>query len=489
MPTVELVVTDTRVWARGATTHWDAPPSIVLGSNGFDLVVGEPLNPPTQVSSAVQYVPAEAVALLPRLPSIVDALTAVFAAVLGNLRVAAPCERITLICPTEWGASRRSVLDQAARRFTADVVFEELAVRAVTADEGTSHSHRTLVLEFGALTTTASTVLRSHEGAHVESCEHQPALALAEVLPESRGFADLCALIDRVLDGRPADLAQCVGITDAGTLDLLRAAVRQRCGPGVALRALAGPDLIRGQQTEPIRQAELPAVLPQTEWMQPLRERAAAQQPRRGGLGYVGAAVAALLVVAGAVVGGVVLLNRSDDTAATGPAVTSVPGEPVPSGETGTSVAPSSSPASPAQETFGRIRFQVPDGWHVASTPDTSGRSRVDLSPDDGARLRVTVTQTPVAPGATYEQVATKLESQMNQRPAGVMSELKRDVVYGGRSTLAYTERPGDGSTVRWHVLLEYGIQVSVGCQYADNDWQSLSTTCENFGSSVRVIQ
>ncbi len=484
MATVELVVTDTRVWARGATTHWDVAPSIVLGSNGFDLVVGESLTPPTQVSSVVQYVPAEAVALLPRVPSVVDGLVAVFGAVLENLRVSAPCERITVICPTEWGASRRSVLDQAARRFTADVVFEELAVRAVAADEGTSHSRRTLVLEFGALTTTASTVIRSHQGVHVESCEHAPTLALAEILPESSGFTTLCALLDRLLDGQPADLAQSVGVTDAAKLDVLRAAVQQRCGPGVALRALTGPDLIRGHQTEPIQQPELPTALPQTEWMQPLRERAAAQQPRRSGLGYVGAAVAAIVVVGAAIVGGVVLLNGPDD----GP--TAAPGPSVPSSESlpSSTVGPPSSTVAVGPETYGRIRFQVPDGWHMASAPDAGGRSRVELSPDDGARLRVTVTQTPVAPGSSYEQVAARLETQMKQRPAGVMSELKRDVVYGGRSTLAYTERPGDGSTVRWHVLLEYGIQVSIGCQYADNNWQALSTTCENFGSSVRVI-
>ncbi|WP_405167210.1 type VII secretion-associated protein [Nocardia sp. NBC_01499] len=484
MSTVELVVTETRVWARGATTHWDMPPSIVLGSNGFDLVVGESLTPPTQVSSAVQYLPAEAVALLPRVPSVIDGLIAVFAAVLENLRVVAPCERITLICPTEWGAPRRSVLDQAARRFTSDVVFEELAVRAVAADEGTSHSRRTLVLEFGALTTTATSVIRSHQGVHIESCEHAPTLALAEILPESRGYTELCALIDRLLDGQPADLAQSVGVTDAGKLDLLRAAVQQRCGPGVGLRALTGPDLIRGHQTEPLHQPESPSALSQTEWMQPLRERAAAQQPRRGGLGYVGAAIAAVVVVAAAVVGGVVLLNRSDDTPVAAPATSAPSRGAAPSS---TAAAPSTTAAGP--ETYGRIRFQTPDGWHIASAPDANGKSRVDLSPNDGARLRVTVTQTPVAPDASYEQVAAKLETQMSQRQDGVMSDLKRDVVYGGRSTLAYTERPGDGSTVRWHVLVEYGIQVSIGCQYTDNDWQSLSTTCGNFGSSVRVIQ
>ncbi|MFG1794346.1 type VII secretion-associated protein [Nocardia sp. NPDC049149] len=491
MSAVQLVVTATRVWARGATTHWDMPPSVVLGSNGFDLVVGQSLTPPTQVSSAVQYVSAEAIALLPRTPSVVDALSAVFATVLENLRVTTPCDRITLICPTEWGGARRAVLDQAARRFTAEVAFEELAVRAVAVDAGTSHSRRTLVLEFGALSATASAVIRGHQGVYVEACEHEPNLALAEVHPDSRGFTELCGLIARLVDGRPVDLAQAVGVTDQRTVEVLRAAVQRTCGPGVELRSVAGPDLVPGRQTEPIRPSEVPPALPQPEWMQPLRERAAQQSGRRGS-GYVSAVVAAVAVVAVAVIVGVVFLNRSDAPPVAGP--TSMP---VPSGTAATSGPESPGSAPPSNSivpptdtatTVGRLRFQVPNGWHVGSTPDVSNKYRVDLSPDDGARLRITVTHT-LVPGVSYEQLASRLEDQISQRPSGVLSELQRDVRYGGRPGLAYTEHPGDGSTVRWHVLLENGVQVSVGCQYAGDSWPALSTTCDQFGGSLRVIQ
>ncbi len=96
--------------------------------------------------------------------------------------------------------------------------------------------------------------------------------------------------------------------------------------------------------------------------------------------------------------------------------------------------------------------------------------------------------QTPLAAGSGYAQVAAKLEAQIAQRPPGVLTDLKRDVVFGGRSGLAYWERPGDGSTVRWHVLLESGIQVSIGCQYAGDGWGQLETPCSNFGDSVRVV-
>ncbi|MBF6219840.1 type VII secretion-associated protein [Nocardia abscessus] len=479
MSEVELVVTEARVWARGADTHWDVPPSVVLGSNGFDLVVGQPLNPRTQVGSVVQFVPADAIALPPRTPSVVDAMAVVFANVLENLRTPAPCARMTLICPTEWGADRRDVLEHAARRCTQKVVFEQIAVRSVASDEGTSHSRRTLVLEFATLTTTASAVIRSHRGVHVESCEIEPTLALDDITAESPGFASLRALVARLLDGGPIDLAQVVGLADTAKLDLLRSAIEQAAGAALELRPVAGVDLVRGRRLEPGDSPDPSPAPASTEWMQPLRERAAEQrQPRYRTTGFAIAAITAVLAVALAVVGAVVLSGRADDGVTAAPGTEAAPTSAMP--PVGTSIG-----ASP--EAFGRIRFQVPPGWRVAPSPE-GGRARVDLVPEAGARQRITMMQTPLAAGSGYEQVAAKLETQIAQRPPGVLTDLKRDVVFGGRSGLAYSESPGDGSTVRWHVLLEHGIQVSIGCQYAGDGWSQLEIPCSNFGDSVRVV-
>ncbi|TQM28711.1 type VII secretion-associated protein [Nocardia bhagyanarayanae] len=476
MSRVDLVLTDTRIWARGPATHWDAPPSIVLGSNG-NLVVGESLNPPTQVSSAVQFVPAERIALLPRVPAVPEALTAVFGTALENLGVGVPCERITLVCPTEWGGRRRAVLDAAARRFAHDVVFEEIAARAVTVDDGTARSRRTVVLEFGAITTTATAVTRSHLGVQVEACEHEPNLALADLGADQRALDTLTGLIARLLDGRPADVVQAVGVSDPVKLDLIAAAVQQSCGPDAELRPISGGELVRGAHQEPEYRPEAAPALPTNEWLQPLRERAAAQAPDRPVAKYVLAGVAVIAVIA-AVVGGVVVAGGSDETTTAAPtsttaaAATTTPAPVPPPHPTG------------AQETVGRIRFKVPDGWRLAPPSGQNG-GRVDLSPQDGARYRMTLVQTPVAPNAGYEQIAANLEAQMKTKPS--IGDLRRDVVFGGRSGLSYVERP-EGSTVQWHVLVEHGIQVSIGCQYVGNTWNGFEPTCENFASSVHVI-
>jgi type VII secretion-associated protein (TIGR03931 family) len=477
MSEVELVVTEARIWARGADTHWDMPPSVVLGSNDFDLVVGQPLTPPTQVGSVIQFMPADAIALPPRTPSVVDAMGAVFAGLLENLRVAAPCARMTLICPTDWGAGRRGVLDQAARRYATDVVFEDIAVRSVASDEGTSHSRRTLVLEFGMLATTASAVIRSHRGVHLESCEYEPTLALAEITAESAGYAGLCSLIARLLDTGPIDLVQVVAIADPSKLDLLRAAIDQTAGTDVELRPVAGADLVQGRRAEPNDRRE--ASTAPTEWMQSLRERAAAQQPRHDTARFAAVAVAALAVVALIVAGAVILSGRrgEETAAAPGTGVASPIAAPPPIGP----------PDEAPPEAFGRLRFRVPPGWRVTRSPDT-GRARLDLVPEAGARQRITVMQAPLTASSSYAQVAAKLETQMAQRPPGVLTDLQRDVMFGGRSGLAYLEHPGDGSTVHWHVLLEFGIQISIGCQYAGDEWGQLEAPCSHFGDTVRVV-
>ena len=82
--------------------------------------------------------------------------------------------------------------------------------------------------------------------------------------------------------------------------------------------------------------------------------------------------------------------------------------------------------------------------------------------------------------------MAANLETQIKQQPNGKLSDLKRDVVFGGKSGLAYTEQPGDGSTVSWHVLVEHGLQVSTGCQYLGGT-DSIKQPCEQFAASLQV--
>ncbi|MFE9787912.1 type VII secretion-associated protein [Nocardia salmonicida] len=476
MTVVELVVSDAKVWARGATTHWDVPPSIVLGSDSSRLVVGEPLAPPTQVVSAVQYLAAGRIAMPPTMPTTGQALVAVLAAIMDNLRVAVACERIVVVHPTSWGQAAIDLFATAAKQFTHEVAFETCAIRASAVDVATTRSRRTAILEFGMLSTSASSVIYDTNGARVEAVEVEPNLAAAELDSEA-GFSHLEALLTRLLDDRPADVVQVFGTTDPAILSSITAAVESVCGTAVTVSPLTGADLARPTRQPP---AYTPTIPPAVEWMQPLRERAAAANPVDRRPLYIGAA-ALVAVIAAAAIGGVFLFGSGDQEATAAVAATPV--------ATTTSSAPlpmSSKPKpkpKPSTETLGRVIVEVPAGWHRS----TAGDARADLVSDDGARHRITVTQKPVSPGAGYDEVAADLSAQIAKKPAGTVTEVRRDVVFAGRPGLSYEERPADGSTVRWQVLVERGVQVSVGCQYAENGWNGVMSACEQVVGAVHV--
>ncbi|MFE1593179.1 type VII secretion-associated protein [Nocardia sp. NPDC058705] len=477
MTVVELVVSEAKVWARGATTHWDVAPSVVLASNGSDLVVGEPLTPPTQAVSAVQYLAGGVIALPPRMPTVGQALSAVLGAIMDTLRVTPLCERIVVVHPTSWGQPELDLFGTAAGQFTHEVVFETCALRASAVDVTASRSRRTAIIEFGMLSTSASSVVYDTNGSHVEAVEVEPDLAAAELADED-GFGHLAGLLGRLLTDRPADVVQVFGTTDPAVLAAVTAVVESVCGAGVAVSPLTGTDLARPAQKAP---AYTPTIPPAAEWMQPLRERAAATNPVDRRPLYLGAA-ALVAVVAAAAIGGFFLFGSSDQEATAAVATTTAP----PTSASASKPPTSSKPKPPpAPQTLGKVVVTIPSGWHSTTATD----ARIDLAPDDAARQRITITQKPVSAGAGYDEVAAALAAQIAKKPAGTVTPVRQDVVFAGRPGLSYEEHPADGSTVRWQVLVERGVQVSVGCQYAENGWDGVMSACEQVVGAVRVGQ
>ncbi|MGW1742812.1 type VII secretion-associated protein [Nocardia sp. NPDC001965] len=477
MPVVEIALTETRLWAWSANTHADLTPSIVPSGDGRSLVVGEPMAPPSIAVSPVQLIAADRIAYDPGMPTPDEALTAVFGHTLAQLRISAPCARLTVVHPTEWDPHRLAVLESAARRFSGHVTLETIAVRAVAAGQRIRDA-RTVVLEFGPLATTASTVVPGEHGPRLEYCEHEPALAAAEITSEEDGVARFDAVLERLLHGCRVSSVVVVGRTDAGFLERIAAAVADRCG-GVELLVVAGTDLVRVHPSEPDdHRTALPPAAAEAEWLQPLRERAAATRPPRSRTPlYLGAvAVFAVAVVVAAGVGIARISGGDSDAVAAVPSTTSGPAVRVtPTAESG------SGPV-----TFGALRLTVPGGWHPAG-PVAATDQRLELVPDTGPRARITVAQQPVASGADHEQIAATLEAQIARRPAGSVSAIRRDVVFAGRPGLAYSEHPEDGSTVDWHVIVEHSIQISIGCQYRTGGQDSITPICEELANSLDV--
>ena len=477
MPVVEIALTETRLWAWSANTHTDLTPSVVPSGDGRDLVVGEPLAPPSIAVSPVQLLTADRIAYDPGMPTPAEALSAVFGHTLAQLRIPVSCERLTVVHPTEWDQHRLAVLESAARLHSGHVTLETIAVRAVTAGQRL-RDVRTVVLEFGPLSTTASTVVPTEHGPRLEYCEHEPVLAAAEIATEEDGVARFDALLERLLHSCRVSAVVVVGRTDAGFLDRIATVVADRCG-GAELLVVAGADLVRSRRSEPgDHRPTLPPAVAEAEWLQPLRERAAATRPPRSRTPlYLGAA--AVLVVAVVIAAGIGIARISGgrpDAVAVAPSTAAGPaGRDTPTAE----------PHSDAVA-FGALRLTVPGGWRIQG-PAIGADQRLELVPVTGPRARITVAQQPVASGVGYEQIAATLEAQIARRPAGSVSTIRRDVVFAGRPGLAYSEHPEDGSTVDWHVIVEHSIQISIGCQYRTGGQDSITPICEDLANSLDV--
>jgi len=476
MSTVDVVLSDTRLWARSESTHWDGPPSIVPASDGRSFVVGEQLRPQYPAVSMVRLAAADRIAFArTQLPPITDAWAVTFGAVLTNLSLPAPCEQLTIVGPSEWGRRRRAAVQAAAQRMVQRVSMEPLALRAASLGASTAQQQRIAVLELNPLSTTVTLVGRSGQETWIEACEHEPVVGLADV-EEGHGLPGVVAAIARLLAGRAPTYLLAVGVSDQGLLEALSATLAQQCGFPVDVRPLSGVELIRGAHPGMSMPPSATAVLPPMEF-DSLHEHAIATHPpeTRRNLVYLGiAAVVVLIVIAAGVAIALSTGSKPKPTAA--PTVTAI-------SSPATATATSATPQPP--QSFGRLQIQIPAGWHIAKQVG----DRVDLSPDDGARQRITVLQKTLTAGAGIDDVANSLDVQIARRPAGQVSELRRNAVFGGRPGLSYEEFPGDGTTVRWQILVDSGLEASIGCQYAQSDWQALSGPCEEFVQDLKITQ
>ncbi|MQY19592.1 type VII secretion-associated protein [Nocardia macrotermitis] len=487
MSNVDVVLTDARLWARSESTHWDGPPSIVPASDGRSFVVGEQLRPQYPAVSMVRMASADRIAFPPTLPPIIDAWAVTFGAVLTNLQLPTPCERLTIVGPSAWGRRRRAALEAAARRLVSEVTFEPLARRAASLGSSTAQQQRIAVLELDPLSTTVTLVGRSGQDTWIEGCEFEPAIGLADV-EEGHGLPGVVGVIARLLAGQPPTYLLAVGVTDRALLDALAATLAEQCGFPVDVRPLTGVELIRGAHPGmPMPNAQ-PAQSQPMEF-DSLHEHALAVQPPRQGPNRLLIAAAAVVVLLLIGVGVTIALTRSSTSPKTTAAGSSTP---VTSAAPTTSAAepgpPGSGPPKPGADgstvqTLGRIQFLVPPGWKIASqTAD-----RVNLSPNDGTRQRIMLVQKSLNSGADLDAVATDLDTQIKRRPSGQVSTLRRNVVFGDHTGLSYEESPGDGTTVRWQILVDSGVEASIGCQYPEGKWDPLSAPCEQLVRDLHI--
>lgn len=402
-----------------------------------------------------------------------------------------PAEVAVVPYPSRWGTARREALVAGIHRVAREAVVVQTSVAVATAAQ--TSASRIVVVECTGLSLTASYVIAESGGYRAVACEYEPNIGGGND-GSSGAIATIAAA---VAEHRAVELVLVTGPCD---IDGVRAAAEGRFGgtnPEVveidekaiaaALETAHTPELQRLDGLAPALTR-----MPPSAWLEPaIRQRRDARfSPKPLVIG-----VAVVAAVVGVGVFGVwrATAQHSESADASASASASVDPtteiEAVPASDDPT---PSTSPIdAPVTVTAGRITVQLPAGWRerqggaVAAPPRDS---RVEFVPAGGTDRRVIVMQNTLRQGADYDAVAATLTTRIaDPAKRGKFSDLQRDAQFGGRTGLAYSENPDENSQVKWHVIVDRDMQVSVGCQYLMQEWDAMSGDCEQIVRSVEV--
>ncbi len=149
-------------------------------------------------------------------------------------------------------------------------------------------------------------------------------------------------------------------------------------------------------------------------------------------------------------------------------------------------------PAAPLQSaptTFlveGRVAVTVPANWPAQRVVTGPGSARVQVTSPSDPEVALHVTQSPAA-GETLSGAAERLKRAIDAEPVGVFVDFNPSGISVGRPAVTYREVRA-GHHVRWTVLLDGPVRISVGCQSRPGDEEAVRDACEQAVRSARAI-
>lgn len=148
-----------------------------------------------------------------------------------------------------------------------------------------------------------------------------------------------------------------------------------------------------------------------------------------------------------------------------------------------------SKPVETAPATFlveGRVALSVPATWSSQRVVGGPGSARVQVTSPTDPDLALHITQSPVA-GETLSGTAERLKRAIDAEAPGVFVDFNPSGTSAGRPAVTYREvRPGHH--VRWTVLLDGPVRISIGCQSRAGDEGAVHDACELAVRSAHAI-
>lgn len=134
----------------------------------------------------------------------------------------------------------------------------------------------------------------------------------------------------------------------------------------------------------------------------------------------------------------------------------------------------------------GRVALSVPSTWPTRRVVTGPGSARVQVTSPSDPEVALHITQSPVA-GETLSGTAERLKRAIDAEPAGLFVDFNPAGTGAGRPAVTYREvRPAHH--VRWTVLLDGPVRISVGCQSRPGGEDAVRTACEQAVRSAHAI-
>jgi type VII secretion-associated protein (TIGR03931 family) len=137
----------------------------------------------------------------------------------------------------------------------------------------------------------------------------------------------------------------------------------------------------------------------------------------------------------------------------------------------------------------GRVALTVPANWPTQRVIGGPGSARVQATSPSDPEVALHVTQS-LVPDPTHEAlngIAERLKRAIDVQQAGVFVDFDPSGVSVGRSAVTYRELRA-GHQVRWTVLLDGAVQISIGCQSRPGGEDAVREVCEQAIRSVHAI-
>jgi type VII secretion-associated protein (TIGR03931 family) len=134
----------------------------------------------------------------------------------------------------------------------------------------------------------------------------------------------------------------------------------------------------------------------------------------------------------------------------------------------------------------GRVALTVPANWSTQRVVAGTGSARVQVTSPLDPEVALHVTQSPVR-DETLSATADRLKRAIDLEPAGVFVDFDPSGISAGRPAVTYREVRA-GHQVRWTVLLDGAVRISVGCQSRPGGEDAVRDVCEQAVRSAHAI-